>query len=142
MAHIWSVGHDLPHIPQWLALVFKSTHALAAAQKVSPVVGHRQAPIEHSCVALQRRAHAPQLAASVWRLAQLPEQFVWPVMQSTRHIPPEHTCPAPHTTPHAPQFAKSVAVFVQPLPGHKIWPVMPHAQIPSTHACPVAHMPH
>jgi hypothetical protein len=114
--HTWLPGQALPHIPQWLALVLKSTHALAAAQKVWPVVGQRQVPIEHSCVGLQRRPHIPQFAASVWRFAQLPEQLVWPVTQSTRHIPSEQTSPEAHMRPQAPQLARSFVRLKHPTP--------------------------
>lgn len=74
--HTWLPGHALPHIPQLFVLVTRSTHELAAEQNVWPVVGQRQAPATQVSVGLQRRSHAPQLAASVCRFTQLPEQLV------------------------------------------------------------------
>ncbi len=122
----------MPHMPQWFALVLRSTHALAAGQYTWPVVGQRQVPIEHSWVRLQRVPHAPQLAASVCRFAQLPEQLVWPITQSTRHTPFEHTSPERQTVVHVPQWARSLMRLTQPTPAQSDWPVR-HEHVPPVH---------
>ena len=77
-------------------------------------------PIAHSCVGLQRVPHAPQFDGSVWRLKQLPEQTVWPMMQSEQCVKPpdvEHRMPDGHAFPQAPQLLRSVVRFTQPMPG-------------------------
>ena len=50
----------------------------------------------------------PQLALSVVRLRQTPEQLVVPAAHETLHVPPEHTVPEAHARPQAPQLLLSV----------------------------------
>jgi hypothetical protein len=67
-----------------------------------------QRPSVHTCPAVQRLPHAPQLARSVSMSRQTPVQLVRPVAHDTTHMPREHTWPAAQAIPQAPQLARSL----------------------------------
>ncbi len=60
------------------------------------------------CPAGQTVPQLPQLALSLWRLVQVPPQFVSPDWQESWQVPPEQICPAGHAVPQAPQLPPSV----------------------------------
>jgi hypothetical protein len=86
-----------------------STHAPAHAV-VPPgqvVVGDSQRPETHEVPALQRFPHAPQLAGSRARVAQVAPQLVSPTPQVRAQLPEAQSHPAAHPRPHWPQFVGS-----------------------------------
>jgi hypothetical protein len=74
------------------------------------------APALHVCPLVQALPHVPQLAPSVIRLVQVPEQPVCPPLHA--HMLPVQVWPAPQALPHMPQFAGSVLVST-----HAVLPV-------------------
>ena len=87
-----------------------------ATNKVVP-----HAPPEHTCPAPHVVPHAPQLALSVCRFAQLAPHTVSPAPQFGRHVPAEHAWPAGQCVPHAPQLWSSVRRFTHSVP-HAVCP--------------------
>jgi hypothetical protein len=75
---------------------------------------------------------APQLASSLDRSRQVPEQTVWPLAQVTVHAPFTHREPDGQAVPQAPQFWLSARMSRQ-LPEQL---VVPGGQ--STAHCPLA----
>ena len=70
---------------------------------------------------LQRRPQVPQLARSVLRLTQEPEQLRSPCTQETMQRPLEQILPEAHLVPHLPQLARSVLRSTQE-PAHLVSP--------------------
>jgi hypothetical protein len=75
---------------------------------------------------------APQFAASVFVLVQVPLHAVRPIVQVAAQTPALHTWPARQALPHEPQFFASVATSTQ-TPPQVVCPVaqphLPAAQI-------------
>lgn len=58
--------------------------------------------------------HAPQLAVSLVKFAQLLPHAVSPEPHVSAHLPAEHTEPEAHTVPHVPQLLPSDCTSTQP----------------------------
>ena len=97
-------------------MLWAATHGLPAAPKMSqgplPVVPPVQAPAAQVCPLAQALPQVPQLAASVCRFLQVPEQLVWPEGQPLQ-TPATQVCPLAQALPQVPQLAASVCRFVQ-----------------------------
>jgi hypothetical protein len=84
-----------------------------------------QAPPAHALVALARAQalpQAPQCAALLCVLTQLPEQFVVPGPQAVTQTPAEQTCGLAQALPQVPQWAALVRVSTQAAL-HTVWPL-------------------
>jgi hypothetical protein len=66
----------------------------------------RHTPAAQICPSAQLVPQAPQLARSVCRSRQVPEQLESPVPHDTWHTPAEHTWPAAQSVPQVPQDHK------------------------------------
>jgi hypothetical protein len=75
-------------------------------------LGPQQLPLQQGLSPGQTWPHAPQFLLSVFRLAQVPPQPVWPAGQ---HAPFVQVVPLPQTLPHAPQLFTSALVKMQTL---------------------------
>ena len=73
------------------------------------------------CPVPQALAQVPQLAASVCRFLQLPEQLVVPVAHA--QAPAVQDWPVAHAVVQVPQCVESVCVFTQ-APEHAVCPVV------------------
>jgi hypothetical protein len=91
--HIVPDAHALPHDPQLLPSVWRSTQA--PEQAVMPVL-HAMVhiPLEHDITAGQTVPHEPQLFVSVSVFTQFEPHTVRPVAQP--HVPLEQAMPAAH----------------------------------------------
>ncbi|MFO0605275.1 MAG: hypothetical protein U0324_19000 [Polyangiales bacterium] len=61
----WPVGHMLPHMPQLVGSVCRSTQRLSAGQKESAALEHAHMPRVHAWPVGHIVPHAPQLVGSV-----------------------------------------------------------------------------
>ena len=74
-AHVESVGHTRPHIPQLRGSVVRFVQpALPPPQLVAPL-GQLHAPAVHTPALPHELPHAPQFAVSVIRSTHLPPQI-------------------------------------------------------------------
>src|SRR5580692_1196307 len=85
------------------------------------VVPPVQTPAAQVWPVVQAMPQVPQLAASVCRFLQVPEQLVWPVGQPVQ-TPAAQVWPVVQATPQVPQLAASVCRFLQ-TPEHMVWPL-------------------
>ena len=100
-----------------------------------------QMPALQVCVGVQRRSHAPQLAASVLRLTQAVPHIVCGAEQVTvlRQTPDTQLCALVQRVPHAPQLAESVLRLTQVVPHIVCGNAQPLWQRPAAHVSPSAH---
>jgi hypothetical protein len=99
--------HTVPHVPQLLLSLVRSTHAPSCWQKTCPGTEQVQLPPSQNSASGQTTPHAPQLLGSRIRSMHPPAHRDSPVGQV--QLPLTQVFPAPHTVPHAPQLFESVA---------------------------------
>jgi hypothetical protein len=137
----------LPHVPQFAALTWRSTHCSFPMKSVhieSPV-GQMQVPLEQLPPAAQALPQLPQSALLVSRFTQTimvpiippPVQSVRPVAHPAVQVPPTHEFPDPQPLPHEPQLRGSVSVSVQ-VPLQLVSPP-PQTHAPFVQLAPVPH---
>jgi hypothetical protein len=121
-AQMRSPAQARPHIPQLRLSVRGSTHTIeqiwlgAAQTDASVPTSGRHSPARQAKPAAHWTPHSPQLAGSLWTLAQRPEQSRWVAVQAPAQAPPVHTWPAAQAVPHAPQLRTSLVVSTQKSP--------------------------
>ena len=81
-----------------------------------PLGALEQMPALQVCVGVQRRSHAPQLAASVLRLTQVVPHIVCGNAQPLWQRPAAHVSPSGHGWLQRPQCAGLMLVSTQPPP--------------------------
>jgi hypothetical protein len=142
----WRPGaHDVPQVPQFAALVVRSTQT--PAQLVVPG-GHAQLPFEQTRFPAQFCAQKPQLALSFWRSTQVLPHRARPDPQLVEHTPLEHTRPAAQRVVQVPQCwrlvprSKHAWAIPGPPTAHAVWSPG-HEHAPLVHAPPAGHaVPH
>ena len=105
-----SLAHALPHVPQLVSSVWRSTQPVVA-HAVSPDVGHTQRPLLHEEPAGQALSHAPQCRSFVTTSVQaavLSQKRS--LLAAQRQVLPLQVVPAAHALSQAPQCASSVRV--------------------------------
>ncbi len=80
-------GQACPHFPQFVVLVFTSTHRSPQADRLAPHDA-THAPPEQTSGLVQAVAQVPQCAASDDRSTQAPPQLVKPGAQAEPQVPP------------------------------------------------------
>jgi hypothetical protein len=93
-----------------------------------------QAPTWQFCELVHAWPHEPQLAASVWRLRQVPLQSLWPAghaqVPEVLHWPPTGVLQAPEV--------RGPTLQVVPVPAHTTVPVCWQPPVPAeVHVVPV-----
>jgi hypothetical protein len=125
IVQVWPIGHAVPQVPQFDALVDVSTHV--PPQSIWPI-GHiiaaRQAPIVQLWPIGHAVPQAPQLAGSVCVFTQVPLQSTWGAVHIVvaRQAPIVQLWPIGHAVPQAPQFMLSVCGLTQ-VPLHASSPI-------------------
>jgi hypothetical protein len=146
-------AHAVPHIPQLLVSVCRSTQVIIAPAPqmvLGATQSTRQAPATQNCPAGQTVPHAPQLFASVCvltsqPLAALMSQSAKPMLQlAIPHTPMAHAPVAlagAQPIPQPPQCVRLVCVSVsQPFIEFESQSPRPLLHIPTVHT-PITHAP-
>jgi hypothetical protein len=126
--HVPPLGHAVAHVPQWLAVLERSTHAPLQLVVPAGQLDRHWLPA-HTPPAGHALPHAPQLFGSVIMSTQTPPQRVSPPAHAAVwQTPLEQVWPDAHCLPQAPQFVGSLDVLTHD-PEHNVWPAG-HVQAP------------